>query len=118
MRRPSIMRSTIIAVLWWAWAPVAAGATSYTAVDLGTLGGSSTYGLAINASGWVTGAAYSDLAVHGLAFLWNGSSLQNLGTLGGGGYSNGLAINASGWVTGWAYAGSGGYRAFLWNGSS
>jgi len=96
---------------------LAAGATSYIAVDLGTLGGTYSQGVAINASGWVTGVAYSDLSVHGLAFLWNGSSLQDLGTLGGA-YSNGLAINDSGWVTGWAYTGNGAIHAFLWNGSS
>ena len=50
--------------------------------DLGTLGGTSSVGVAINASGQVTG--YADTAggdTH--AFLWDGTRMQDLGTLGG-----------------------------------
>ena len=54
-----------------------------TMQDLGTLGGSYSGGLAINASGQVTGIATtaSDAVTH--AFLWDGTTMQDLGTLGG-----------------------------------
>ena len=53
-----------------------------TLLDLGTLGGKSSEGVAINASGQVTGSAYTaDGELH--AFLWDGTTMQDLGTLGG-----------------------------------
>ena len=85
--------------------------------DLGTLGGRSSAGYAINASGQVTG--YSDRPNGSHAFLWN-SSMQDLGTLGGS-QSYGYGINASGQVTGYSgtsYSASLDLHAFLWNGAS
>src|SRR5580698_4548841 len=78
-----------------------AGAQSYTAVNLGSLGGRNTIGYAINASGQVAGSG--DVAggyYH--AFMSDGSSLTDLGTLAGtvDSNSNGSAINASGQVAG------------------
>src|ERR1039458_2242988 len=79
--------------------------------DLGTLGGSST-GYAINNSGEVAG--YSN----GNAFLYNGTTIQDLGTLSG---TTSLAygINDSGNVVGYSnFAGgdSHSYHAFLYSG--
>ena len=52
--------------------------------DLGTLGGSDSFGVAINASGQVTGHAdTAGGAAH--AFLWDGTTMLDLGTLGGSG---------------------------------
>jgi probable HAF family extracellular repeat protein len=67
--------------------------------DLGTLGGGSSTGYAINASGQVTGVAVTaNGALH--AFLYTpGSGMTDLGTLGDG-ESKGYGINASGQVTG------------------
>ena len=50
-------------------------------LDLGTLGGSSSQGVAINASGQVTG--FADGRWGGHAFLWDGTTMVDLGTLGG-----------------------------------
>ena len=54
-----------------------------TMVDLGTLGGTRSVGLAINASGQVAGGATiaGNAAQH--AFLWDGTTMLDLGTLGG-----------------------------------
>jgi probable HAF family extracellular repeat protein len=72
---------------------------------------------AINDSGWITGLVDISATVQ-RAFLWNGTAMQDLGTLGGT-TSVGTAINASGWVTGNAQtAGNAADHAFLWNGNS
>ena len=84
--------------------------------DLGTLGGTNSYGLGINASGQVTGTAYTtgDAANH--AFLYDGT-MHDLGTLGGT-QSSGDGINDSGLVTGGAYTtGNAAQHAFLYDGT-
>jgi probable HAF family extracellular repeat protein len=93
----------------------------YRLTDLGALGGTDSFGSAINASGQVTGYAETtgDAAYH--AFLWDGSTMRDLGTLGGLN-SSGVAINDSGQVTGTANTegGDAGFKqhAFLWNGTT
>ena len=99
----------------------AAHAASYTVTDLGTLGGTESFGSGLNASGQVAGAAYTteDDAYH--TFLWkpttpNGASgtKTDLGTLGGT-YSFGNGLNASGQVAGESSTtGDAATHAFLW----
>src|SRR5215471_18150734 len=112
----------------------AAAATAYTITDLGSLGGGVTHGLAINASGQVTGDSISSQLVQvpcpvqqyggpkkcfthpDDAFVWSNGTMTDLGSLGGN-YSQGVAINGSGEVVGSSAgknAGAGG--AFLSNG--
>ena len=103
------------------WKPTTPGGASGTMYDLGTLGGTNSYGYGINASGQVTGASdkTGDSKTH--TFLWkpstpNGTSgtMYNLGSLGGT-ESNGSAINASGQVSGSSLTtGDAAYHAFLW----
>jgi probable HAF family extracellular repeat protein len=103
------------------WKPTTPGGTSGTMYNLGTLGGTNSYGYGINVTGQVTGASDTtgDTTTH--AFLWkptspNGTSgtMYDLGTLGGT-ESNGSAINASGQVAGSSLKnGDSAYRAFLW----
>ena len=111
----------------------AAAATTYTITDLGSLGGGVAHGLAINASGQVTGDSVLSTLVqvpcpprYGVpqkcfkhpddAFEWSNGTMTDLGTLGGN-YSQGVAINGSGEVVGYSAGkdtGTGG--EFLWNG--
>ncbi|MGB7323643.1 MAG: hypothetical protein WBD31_02140, partial [Rubripirellula sp.] len=90
---------------------------AYVVTDLGTLGGTSSYGYGINNSGQVTGAANTtgDAAQH--ASLYNGTSMQDLGALGGTS-SYGYGINNSGQVTGAYTTGNLVYHAFLYDGTT
>ena len=117
-----------------------AATSGYSVTDLGSLGFGVTKGLAINATGQVTGYSYSSKAFQVScppqqyggqkkclenpyhAFLWTAGTMTDLGTLGGH-FSQGNSINRSGDVVGTAdrtsksgaYLGSDG---FLWNGAS
>lgn len=87
--------------------------------DLGSLkdGGTSS-GYAINDNGWVTGRTSTSETINGHpishAFLYDGNTMHDLGTLGvrsdGSGNSVGYGINASGHVVGSSYGGG----AFLY----
>ena len=122
-----------LAVGLTAAAAPAAAAVTYTITDLGSLGGGVTHGLAIDASGQVTGDSVSSQLVqvpcpprYGVpqkcfkhpddAFVWSNGTMTDLGTLGGLD-SQGVAINGSGEVVGYSAGkdtGTGG--EFLWNG--
>lgn len=101
-------------LLIWAGLPALAQ-ISYTVVDLGTLGGTTSAARAINSSGAVVG--YSFLAGNTIshAFLYNGS-MQDLGTLGGSA-SDAYGINAAGLVVGWALPSVGAQAPFLYDGT-
>ncbi len=92
-----------------------------TMVGLGHLpGGRYTDGTAINASGWVTGfseVSRDDSGVNYHAFLHDGNSMRDLGTLGGA-ESFGNDLNASGWVTGWSVGVDGQGHAFIHDGQA
>ena len=65
---------------------IAQPAPHYTVTDLGTLGGTYSYGYGINNAGWVGGGAATVSQTGGVAqtaFLWHGDQMTNLGTLGG-----------------------------------
>src|SRR5438132_12720898 len=83
-------------------------------IDLGTLGGSFSTALAINALGQVVG--YSAIAsnLQGHAFMWrSGTGMTDLGTLGGT-FSQAVAVNALGQVVGNAALASGFTHGFSW----
>jgi len=77
--------------------------------DLGTLGGRHSYGYGINDDGDVTGwsdvtgdsASMTDDDSVSHAFVYDGNSMQSIGTLGGTD-SFGRDINNNGWVTGYS----------------
>jgi probable HAF family extracellular repeat protein len=79
--------------------------------DLGTLGGTSSYGMAINMSNHVVGYSMLNInydAVH--AFLHNGGAMIDLGSLTpnvpGADYSVALGINNSDQIVGYSYVGN------------
>ena len=80
----------------------ASHAVSYSAVQLGTLGGTGTYAYGINASGQVAGWSWMAGNTAGHAFITgaNGVGMTDLGTLGGANWSQAYDINASGQVVG------------------
>ncbi len=85
---------------------------AYTAIDIGSLGGTTTQAYAVNANGQVVGqSATSGGAGH--AFLLTGGVLQDLGTLGGTtSVANG--INDSGVVVGASDLANGSSHAFVY----
>jgi probable HAF family extracellular repeat protein len=106
---------TLLAV--GAVSPAASAASLYTITDLGTLGGTNSYGQGINANGEVTGdsALLGNTRSH--AFLYNGSRMLDLGTIAGAG-SRGIAINPKGEVTGISgTTANTTQRAFLYDGA-
>lgn len=97
------LRSTVIASTLSGFMFCApAFAQSYTAFDIGTLGGPATYATAINATGQVTGnSETADIGPnHAFVTQANGLGMTDLGTLPGGNKSLGFGINANGQVTG------------------
>jgi len=80
-----------------------AGAQGWTAVDLGTLGGSKSVATAINSSGQVVGWSYAAGNPNAsIAFITdaNGANMRSLGFLAGGTNSIANGINDSGQVVG------------------
>jgi probable HAF family extracellular repeat protein len=93
-------------------------------LDLGTLGGRSSYGMSVNASNHVVGYSMingSDNRIH--AFFYNGETMLDLGSLeneGFGDYSAAMSVNNDDQVVGFNYlpTGSKGHfnqTAFVWH---
>lgn len=93
-------------------ASAAAHERVYSLTDLGTLGGTRSRGLDINACGQVTGISSlkGDTIEH--AFLYSHGKMTDLGTLGGSN-SYGQGINDRGQVAGQSETGDGVFHAFL-----
>jgi probable HAF family extracellular repeat protein len=116
-----------VSLVFCIWAPYAQ-AQQYKVTVIPTLGGKSSIGLGINASGQVTGIScltgFSCAIAKGgsggknqHAFIYSSDgSVTDLGTLGGkSNYSLGASINASGQVTGYSYTSGNEQHAFLYS---
>src|SRR4051812_30493888 len=85
--RPLLFAAAVVALVAAAGAGGASahrltGSTTYTIVDLGTLGGGSSSALALNDQGQVVGSSQrADSTTH--AFVWQDGTMRDLGTLGG-----------------------------------
>ena len=90
-----------------------AAVAAYTAVDLGTLGGRSSYAIAVNNTGQVVGTSSlaGDEIQH--AFLWQDGALRDLGTLGGRN-SSAAGFSGAGRVIGYSETASGESHVFAW----
>lgn len=86
--------------------------TTYRLTDIGSFGGGVTYGTALNDSGQVTGGSEFPDTGERHAFLWNGTSMVDLGPTGSY-YGEGADINNAGQV-----AFSADDRPYLWDGTS
>ncbi len=73
---------------------------SYAVVDLGTLGGTFSFGGGINEEGWVNGESTLSGDQFQHAFLWRDGVMVDLLTLGGPNSASGYALNDAGVVAG------------------
>lgn len=89
-----------------------ASALTYTAIDLGTLGGRVGYATGINNTGQVVGYSYTTDSVHAFITGANGVGMTDLGTLGGSAsFAN--SINNAGQVAGVIPMAGGTQHAFI-----
>lgn len=89
-----------------------------TLTDLGTLGGTYSWAVAISDDGQVVGASTTSSAFQPHAFSWTKEEgMIDLGTLGGAS-SSALAVNSSGQVVGHSLTASGERHAFIWTAAS
>ncbi len=92
---------SLLAVTIAAFAGSARAATSYTIMDLGTLGGTFSQASGINGSGQVVGASETTGGLTEHAFSWTqAGGMMDLGTLPGGNVSGAFDVNEVNQVTG------------------
>lgn len=108
-------------LVWWPASSPAlsaqATAQPYAAVDLGTLGGPSSYSAGINALGQVVGGAtLANGDTHAFRGPGADGRLLDLGVLSGGTYSAATGVNASGQVVGYSETQDGALHAFSFPG--
>src|SRR5438045_2341520 len=89
-------------------------------IDLGTLGGYNSYGMALNNSGMVVGDSYINMFAGPHAYCCpggDGSAMTELGTLGGAS-SEALGINDAGQIVGGSLTSDGSWHAYVFDGST
>ena len=87
MRRSAIGMAVVALTVTIGASPAAAAPARYSVVDLGTLGGESSYALALNDRGQVVGSSQvADGSWHG--FVWRAGTMTDLGALRPSGINN------------------------------
>ena len=117
MLRRLIVCTSLLVVLFaiGAGTALAAPPPGWGAIDLGTLGGSTSHANAVNAAGEVVGDSTiaGDATTH--AFSWTPTGgMKDLGTLGGS-YSTAVAVNTSGQIAGYATTATEALHAVRWS---
>lgn len=118
MRTLYHFRFGALAAVCLAFCGASAGlASAYRVIELPTLGGTQNVVTAINSSGWVTGYSQTKYGpAH--AFIFDGSSMNDLGTPAGYVESWGYGINDLGQVTGALVTTRGTATAFVYDGTT
>jgi len=116
-RRPThLLALSLGAVLALSPAFVAAQGPRFTIQEIPTFGGTSGFALDISPNGLVTGNAQTAVGTPNPrlnAYLWNGATLNNVGTLpGSNNFSRGYGVNSAGVVVG--ESDNNASRAFRW----
>ena len=119
MRQPWKLPLAVVCLLALAFVPLlpatpgSAQSVTYTATDVGTLGGAQSVGLGIDGCGKVVGESFPTGSTSNHPFIWNNGTITDLGTFGG---SNGTAsgVNNAGAVAGSAQSGTSETRPFRW----
>lgn len=121
----SLASSSLCAAVLSAGVALAGGGSSYTYVDLGTLGGPESVAYGLNDARQVVGWSHiQGCDLDGVpcrrAYVWQNGVMTNLGLLAGDEESFARAINESGLVVGTSESdivfGSGTFHAFSWSG--
>lgn len=86
-------------------------------IDLGTLGGRTSFATAVNDANVVVGTSATAAGANH-AFLWERGVMQDLGTLPGGTLSQAQSVNRAGQVAGFAGVAGGANHAFLFDGGT
>jgi probable HAF family extracellular repeat protein len=111
MRRSAIMAAVVALTVTIGASPAAAAPARYSFVDLGTLGGESSYANAINDRGQISGGHQVAGGFHGA--VWQRGRVTDLGA-GPFDRGNTYGINESGWVIGWQFSPTQFERGILW----
>ncbi|HEY0170961.1 MAG TPA: Calx-beta domain-containing protein [Pyrinomonadaceae bacterium] len=119
MRHPWKLPLAVVCMLALAFLPLlpaprgSAQAVTYTATDLGTLGGAQSTALGLDECGRVVGESNPAGSTSFRPYFWNGTQMTDLGTFGGmsGGAS---AVNIAGRVAGYAQTATSEQRPFVW----
>lgn len=110
------LKKLILTTFFLASATQAIAAVTIT--DLGTIGGSFSWGYGINNAGQVTGGSAPRLGSGYNAYIYNNGVMSDIGSLDNKHYSYGNAINSSQQVVGTGMGSNGNFQPFLYSNGS
>src|SRR5262245_52405616 len=106
--------AAIVAVLTISCVTLSAAGLSFLSIDLGTLGGATSFPLAANSGGVVVGYSEPQGVSTTHAFRWSqATGMRDLGTLGGD-FGVATGVNSGGLIVGSSTLMNGAQHAFTW----